>query len=119
MTTRRYPQEISEDEADVGFQHLELYEIRGVRGPTVVVGKILSSSDVLVKLRKARDRVDLYTHWRWGHYRETPAVKVWMVISSMRRIEQVRTFVQEYDFTTPKEVFPGDTVGQPFKYRLA
>ncbi|MGC3961539.1 MAG: hypothetical protein QM813_27525 [Verrucomicrobiota bacterium] len=72
MSDRRYPLEMTDDEAALGFRHYVLDSLgerptgtRGADVPDRVVAKILSPSDVLVKMISGGGGI-VYSHLRWG-----------------------------------------------------
>jgi hypothetical protein len=73
MNDPDYPQEISQDEARLGFQHLLIDGIGPVMGsvihpiPVPVYACVLSSSDILLKIYDIDGNVR-YSHRRWGRY---------------------------------------------------
>src|SRR5271170_3152083 len=77
----KFPTEISKDELRLKVQKLK---ISGFARPWVrltiaeIAGRILSSSDVLVKVYIEGDQI-AYSHWRHGRCRDEPCV-VWLPV---------------------------------------
>ena|SRR5437879_5608286 len=118
MSASEYPQAATEEERELGFRKIELFEDGTMGRPAVVIAKILSSSDVLVKIFDSNGDVK-YSHRRWGNYKflvkKTP---VWKPIFSPMDWESVPIFVQEFGFQTSHGLLGDDIVGVPFEYKI-
>jgi hypothetical protein len=110
MNDNYYPQEISEDEASLSFRHLLIDGIGVVMGsqidphPVPVVARVLSTSDVLIKIRPKNDR-DAYSHQRFGYseitsYRGTQ----WQPVSTP--VSDARKLISDFNGGVHKETFP-------------
>jgi hypothetical protein len=111
-----YPQDIAEDESELGFQHLELDQMDDLMQPARVVARILSSSDVLIKTVYFGSV--LYSHQRWGYWKSIGNPPDWMPLLEPMSWDDAQKLIQEFDFGGAKESTPGDTVGLPFTYRV-
>jgi hypothetical protein len=114
----KYPDTISEEESDLGFQKLEIANMGSLREPEAVVGKILSPSDVLVKICKPNGEI-AYNHRRWGYSKTMGSKEInrWHALFAAITKEKAAILIQEYDFHPQRETFEGDTVGVPFEFR--
>ena len=119
-----YPQEISADEAALGFQRLLIDGIGDLRAsmiyvvPVPVVAKILDSSDVLIKIYDSNRKV-AFSHKRWGRDRriDTLDVRRWFPIHAP--IGDARLVIDNYKTGRMKGMFEDEIIGFPFKYREA
>jgi hypothetical protein len=116
-----YPQEISALEARWGFELL-LVEgigdlITGQRNPipVPVVVRILTASDILIKVYELKRRV-VYSHRRWGHFKRIPR-NFWTPLSHLQ--EDLRQFFFDFNAGTHVESFGCEIVPARFKYRVA
>ena len=110
------PQAISEDEAEWGFEKIPLrVGLGGFGEPEIVVARILSSSDILVRTVHPGGET-LYSHQRWGYdkTRGEPRRFRWYAVHTPIPKDMVAGFIQEFDFNPPKEIFPGDFIPAPF-----
>ena len=113
----QYPDTATEDEKDLGFQKLEIAQMGSLRQPEVVIARVLSPSDVLVKIFNLEGEI-VYSHRRWGYSKtigESDSKK-WFPLFAPISKDKAEILIQEYDFHPQKEVFEGDTVGVPFKF---
>ena len=118
MSASEHPQEATEEEREIGFQKIELTGAGAIGRTAVVIAKILSPSDILIKIFDSNGDVK-YSHRRWGYYKfllkKTP---VWKPIFSPMDWESVPIFVQEFGFQTSHGLLGDDIVGVPFEYKV-
>ncbi|MGO8696859.1 MAG: hypothetical protein ACLQVY_03970 [Limisphaerales bacterium] len=116
-----YPQEISTLEARWGFELLLIEGIgdlmAGQRNPipVPVVAKILTASDILIKVFELKRRV-MYSHRRFGHFKRIPR-NFWTPLSHLQ--EDLRQFIFDFNAGTQGESFGYEIVPARFKYRKA
>ena len=119
-----YPQDVTSEESELKFQRL-LIEGFGVwkdgrmLGDSVpVVARILSPSDVLVKVWDPMGLVR-YAHWRAGYYKSfgDPKKCHWHSLSTPAA--DARQLICDFSFGVHEERCRNDCVGVPFKYRTA
>jgi len=116
-----FTQQITEGEAEMGFQRLCLEELFGgsaERSTKVVVARILSTSDVVVKILNPLGDIQ-YIHARWGRSREgengLEGVR-WHPINMM--FTNAADFIQRFEFRGAEEEFPPGIIGAPFVYTV-
>ncbi len=116
-----YPREILPVEAGWGF---ELYLIEGIvdltsapRQPELVpvVAKILTRSDILLKVFELKRRV-MYSHRRFGHYRKV-ARNIWTPLSHLQ--PDLRQFIFDFNAGSHDMLFGQEIVPARFKFRKA
>jgi hypothetical protein len=118
MSASEYPQEATEEERDLGFRKIELFDVEMMGRPAVVIAKVLSASDVLVKIFDSSGDVK-YSHRRWGYYKFlTKKTPVWKPIFSPMDWDSVPIFVQEFGFQTSHGLLGDDIVEVPFEYKI-
>jgi hypothetical protein len=116
-----YPQEISAGESRWGFESLLIEGIDALQSgqtnppPVPVVARILSSSDILIKVYELRRRI-VYSHRRWGHYHKTRR-NCWTPLSHLQG--DLRQFMYDYNAGTHQEIFGEEIEPAQFKYRKA
>ncbi len=116
MASEEYPLELTEEEADLGFQRLwiEGFAVGNIYPkPVPVIARVMSSYDVLIKCRSRLDGEIHYTHQRHG-YRVLGGEKTrtdWRPMSGPHK--DARMFLHEYELDLRKDVWR-DVVGVPF-----
>ncbi len=91
---QEYPQDLTEDEVDLGFRLLEVQDLGGpcLRSyPAVAVVRVLTASEILVKTQAG------YSHRIYG-YGQMPAYgkkPVWTPLHNLT--DDAAQFLQEYD----------------------
>jgi hypothetical protein len=122
MNIDEYPQDISQDEARLGFQLLLVDGIGALMGsrinpvPVPIVACVLSSSDILVKIFDLNGNVR-YSHRRWGTYTDGVDMKDWIPVFSP--CADLRQFFLEYNAGTHREAFPNRISPCSFTFRFA
>ncbi|MGO9586301.1 MAG: hypothetical protein ACLP2Y_08905 [Limisphaerales bacterium] len=118
-----YPQDISPDESELKFGRFLIDGIVPLIGsgifppePVPVVARILSSSDVVVKIYDLRGGV-AYSHRRWGYSRKhgRSSSCAWFPLD--KPMKDVKQLFFDFSFGVHPETFRGDIVGVKFKYR--
>jgi hypothetical protein len=122
--TGEYPQNISEEEAELKFERLLIDGIGALRGgqrfpkPVPVIARVLSPSDVLIKVYDLEGRVR-YSHRRWGYSKllSNPDRCKWHVLGNP--IMQPKQLIFDHSAGIHKPLIQDDIVGVSFVYRLA
>lgn len=120
LKDRGYPQDITEAEADMRFQRLL------IQGIGTVVARILSPTDVILKLFDPIGRIR-YVHRRRGYFAsfcgppfspwERLKLDRWQTLA--RPTPDARQLISDFDAGVHKRGFAGDVIGVPFKYHAA
>jgi len=124
LKDRGYPQDITEAEADMKFQRLLVQGIGNWKDGRMssksvpVVARILSESDVIVKLCKPFGRI-YYAHWRYGYFESLRGLKraTWEPLLPLAA--DARRLISDFDSGVHKKGFAGELIGVPFKYHAA
>jgi hypothetical protein len=119
-----YPQEISQKESALGFRLLLIEGIGALMGsqirpvPVPVVACVLSSSDVLVKIRAENGRV-AYSHRRFGCSKRTPYRRrpEWSPVSLP--VSNAQKLISDFKSNIHTENFPQSVNPFPFKFKEA
>jgi hypothetical protein len=120
MTDQDYPQEISPDEARVGFRRLLIDGIGSLMGsminptPVPVVATILSSSDILIKICDPFGNV-VYSHRRWGRPKDGIGMDEWIPV--FNPVADWQQFLRDYNAGTHPEMFTDRIQSKAFRYR--
>ena len=122
--TSEYPQDISEEEARLNFERLLIDGIGALMSsqrfpkPVPVVARILSPSDVLIKISDTEGRVR-YSHRRWGFSRSlsNPDRSKWHVLGNP--ILDPKQLIFDHSQGIHKPLIQGDIAGVSFVYRTA
>ena len=124
MKDEGYPQDISPDETELKFTRL-LIEGFGVwkdgrlsSEPVPVVARILSPSDVLVKVWDPTGSVR-YAHWRAGYSKSVGSRKNCHWHSLSTPTADARQLVYDFSFDAHEERCRNDVMGVAFKYQAA
>jgi hypothetical protein len=118
----RYPQDISPDESDLKFQRLLIEgfgawkEGRMSAKPVPVVARILSPSDVLVKVWDPTGLVR-YAHWRSGYSKSVGSRKNCHWHSLSTPTADASQLICDFSFQAHEERCPNDVIGVPFEYQ--
>jgi hypothetical protein len=120
-TGRGYPQEISQDESFLGFEPLLIEGIGDLEADwenpvsAPVVAKILSSSDILLKIFSPVWPV-AYSHRRWGYSKRwgNPNIYEWHALGSP--VGDAGQLISDFSFQVHKEPVRQDIIGKPFKF---
>ena len=123
-TPGEHPQDISEEEAELKFERLLIDGIGALRGgqrfpkPVPVVARVLSPSDVLIKIYDLEGRVR-YSHRRWGYSKllSNPDRCKWHVLGNP--ILGPKQLIFDHSLGVHKPLIQDDIVGVSFVYRLA
>lgn len=118
MIDTEYPQDITADEADLGFKRLEFENMGRMLEPIAVVARILSSSDILVKILDLHGEIK-YSLMRYG-FDKTMGSETgcrWKPLSSPIPSSDVAMLVQGYDFEEARESCSCHIIGVPFTSR--
>lgn len=120
-----YPQTVSPTEAKWGFDLLWIEGIGDLMtgeknlAAVPVVAKILSASDILMKVYELKRRV-VYSHRRWGHFKKTPR-NFWTPLSHLQR--DLRQYIFDLNAGALEgaleEPFGREIVAARFKYQKA
>jgi hypothetical protein len=122
MNIDEYPQDISPDEARLGFRLLLVDGIGALMGsrinpvPVPIVACVLSSSDILVKIYNLTGNIR-YSHRRWGSYTDGVGMTEWIPV--LTPCADLKQFILDYNAGTHQEAFPGKIHSSPFTYRDA
>jgi hypothetical protein len=119
-----YPQDILPDESDLKFERLLIDGIGALMGsqispkPFPVVARVLSSSDVIIKIYDHYGEV-AYSHRRWDYSKKfgNPIYCEWSPL--YLPIKDVKQLVFDFSFGVHPEAYQGDIIGVPFKYKAA
>jgi hypothetical protein len=109
MSNGEYPQDISEDEARLGFRLLLVDGIVASMGsrmnpvPVPIVACRLSSCDILIKISHPDDGSVVYSLRRWGIHKDGVGVKEWIPVFTPQR--DLGQFFLEYNAGTHFEIF--------------
>jgi hypothetical protein len=121
MTNEDYPQEMSQNESDLGFRLLLIEGIGALMGsrlnpvPVPVVAFVLSSSDILVNIYDLNGKI-LYSHRRFGHLKGSPAKRnEWRPIANP--VLDAKQLIYDFSFNAHREFFTHETVPVEFTYR--
>jgi hypothetical protein len=122
MRDEGYPQDISPDESELKFVRL-LIEGFGVwkdgrmsGEPVPVVARILSPSDVLIKVWDPTGLVR-YAHWRSGYSKSVGSRKNCHWHSLSTPTADARQLIYDFSFEAHEERCRNDVTGVPFKYQ--
>ena len=123
MKNNPYPQDISEEEAALGFQHLLVDGIGDPMGSRIdiiavpIVSKVLDSSDILIKIYDLQGKT-AYSHRRWGRdSRLTPLEhRSWCPIHSP--IPDAKLVIDNFKTGRVKGMFEDDIIGFAFKCKV-
>ena len=104
MKNSQYPQDRTDDEAELGFCPLVIPSILerdkfagmlGISSPhPFLIGKVLSSSDVLIKTTGIRGEI-VYAHRRYGRFGGFDAQPQWLPIGKL--VRDAAIYLQELD----------------------
>jgi hypothetical protein len=120
-----YPQDVTEAEANMKFQRLLVQglgdRLKGGRMSSKsvpVVVRILSESDVIIKLGSPFGRI-YYAHWRYGYFESLRGLKptTWETLPPLAA--DARRLISDFDSGVRKKAFLGEMIGVPFKYHAA
>ena len=112
LKDRGYPQDITEAEADMKFQRLL------IQGIGTVVARILSPTDVIIKLYSPFGRIH-YAHWRHGYFQSLRGLirTAWQDIPPFAA--DARRLISDFDSGVHRKGFAGEVIGVPFTYLAA
>jgi len=119
-----YPQDITEAEADMKFQRLLIQGIRNwkdgrMSGKSVpVIARILSESDIIIKLRNPLGRI-YYAHWRHGYFESLRGMIRTAWQDFLPFAADARRLISDFDSGVRRKAFAGEVIGVPFKYDAA
>jgi hypothetical protein len=124
MKNEDYPQDISPQETELKFERLLIDGIGALMGsqiapkPVPVVARVLSPSDVLIKIYDLKESIR-YSHRRWGYSKTlgNPNNCRWYPLGTP--IPDLKQFVIDFSFEAHEEMFRDDIAGVSFKYRAA
>jgi hypothetical protein len=123
MKDEEHPQDISTEESDLKFERLLIDGIGAPLGsqvspvPVPVVARVLSPSDVIIKICDLKGRVR-YSHRRWG-YRKPPGSPEscqWRQVG-LAPILDPKQLISDYSSGVHEEFFTNGFVAAPFSYR--